>query len=114
MEERRTSKRVAFSTTVHFGPPPDRPHDHKSFVTDLSDKGICVKTKKVFTPGTKLHLFVDSYYKSYYAEGVVAWSKKPPLRFLWKNYCMGIKFTSVDHYLTALYEEETKTRPGRA
>jgi hypothetical protein len=116
-KKRRRSKRVPFRTTLHFAPPPTRPHDHTSFVTDLSDKGICVKTKKAFAPGTRLHLFIDCAYKSYAAEGVVSWAKKvsPLLAWMGKN-SMGIKFTQVDHRLVDFYEQKIESmlhRQGR-
>jgi Tfp pilus assembly protein PilZ len=102
---RRRAKRFAFPYTVYFGP--GRPPAHKSFVKDLSDKGVGIKTNMSFTPGTQLYLIIETVDKSYKAEGVVVWAEQitPGLVQLIKT-GMGIKFTHVDHEFIHLYEEK--------
>jgi Tfp pilus assembly protein PilZ len=109
MVEKRTSKRVAFRNTVHFGPSPHRPRNHKSLIADLSGVGVCIKTNTVYKPGTILFMVIETADRSYEAEGVVAWSNKvpsKPARIAKKG--MGIKFTHVDPELVDLYEEKLK------
>jgi Tfp pilus assembly protein PilZ len=103
--KRRRAKRFAFPYTLYFGPL--RPPPHKSFIKDLSDKGIGVKTNVAFSPGTKLHLIIETADKIYRADGVVAWSNQttPGLVQLLKT-GMGIKFSHVDQGLIDLYEEK--------
>jgi Tfp pilus assembly protein PilZ len=103
--KRRRAKRLAFPYTLYFAP--QRPPAHKSFIKDLSDKGVGVKTSVAFSPGTKLYLLIETAEKIYKAEGVVAWSNHttPGLVQLVKT-GMGIKFTYVDQELVDLYEEK--------
>lgn len=107
MVQRRISKRVPFRSTVHFGQ--KMPSEHTSFVTDISDGGLCVKTNKVYKPGTRLYLVIDARKRNYEAEGVVMWAKKVPVRLVQvlKN-GMGIKFTHVSKELVELYQERLK------
>ena len=107
MGHTRISKRVPFRNTVHFGP--QRPPEHTSFVTDMSESGLCVKTNKVYKPGTRLHLVIDTRERNYEAEGVVMWARKVPVRLVQvlKN-GMGIKFTRVSKELVGLYQEKVK------
>jgi hypothetical protein len=82
MRENRTNKRVAFRNTVHFGPSPHKPYDHKSFAADLSSLGACIKTDTFYRPGTILYMIIGTDDKSYGAEGVVTWAKKVSLKFV--------------------------------
>jgi hypothetical protein len=103
----RRGKRVILRNTVHFGlqgfP------KHTSFATDLSDKGVGVKTNLAFEPGTRLHLVIEDAGKRYGAKGIVVWSKRitPRLVQLVKT-SMGIKFMHVDDGLIRFYEEKIK------
>ncbi len=113
----RRTKRVAFRRTVHFGPSPQKPHDHIAFTTDLSEEGTHIKTNGVYKPGTRLYLVVENDDRSYEAEGVVVWAKKvtPKLVRNVKN-GMGIKFTHVNPELVDLYQEKAQifNLPGKA
>jgi Tfp pilus assembly protein PilZ len=109
MRENRTSKRVAFQNTAYFGLSPHRPHNQKSFIADLSAVGICIKTNRLYKPGTMLFMVIETADKRYDAEGVVTWAKKAPLRLVQAvRYSMGIKFTHVDPELIDLYERKLK------
>ncbi len=102
---RRRSKRFAFPYILYFGK--TTPPVHKSVVQDLSDSGAGIKTNKLFNPGTKLYLAVDTLDKSYRAEGVVVWiNKNPPVLLRLIKNGMGIKFTRVDRELMDIYEEK--------
>lgn len=105
-ESTRISKRVPFRYTVFYGP--TNPPEHTSFVTDISETGICIKTNTVYKPGTKLYLVIETPTKSYEAEGIVAWARKAPQRMIHivKN-GMGIKFTRVEKELIELYKEKS-------
>ena len=102
----RISKRVAFRNTVYYGP--TDPPEHISFITDLSETGLCIQTNRVFTPGTKIYLVIETSGRRFRAEGVVIWAKKVPPNFiqLVKN-GMGIKFTRVDKELLDAYRKKT-------
>jgi Tfp pilus assembly protein PilZ len=106
-KNRRTGKRLTLRNTIYFGP--HRPPAHTSFIKDLSNKGVGVKTDRAFEPGTKIYMAIEADYKIYGAEGVVVWSKRitPGLVQLVKT-DMGIKFTHVDHELVNFYEEKIK------
>ena len=106
MKKRRT-KRFPFQHTVHFGP--HRHPDITSYTTDFSDRGLCIKTDKVFQPGTKLYLTIEADDRNYRAEGVVAWEKRvTPKDVQLVKVDMGVKFTHVDPALEAVYEERFK------
>ncbi len=105
MGEKRFSKRVAFRNVVRFGP--KNPPEFTSFLLDLSDTGVCIKTNNIFRPGTKLYLSIEVDGRAYGAEGVVMWAKKAPpglVRHV-KN-GMGVKFTKVDEELIELYKKK--------
>lgn len=104
MTNKRTSKRVPFRTIVRYGQ--NSPPGFLSFATDLSERGVCIKTNSVFTSGTRLYLTIVTSDNRYEAEGVVVWAKKVPHRMvaIAKN-GMGIKFTHVDKGLMGLYHE---------
>ncbi|GMR04510.1 MAG: PilZ domain-containing protein [Thermodesulfobacteriota bacterium] len=104
MPKRRISKRLAFRHNIRYGP--TNPPEHVSFITDLSDTGVYIKTNKVFRPGTKLYLVIETGHKSYKAEGVVVWAKKAPTHLIQHTKSgMGIKFTSVDQALVDEYRD---------
>jgi Tfp pilus assembly protein PilZ len=104
---KRRSKRVPFRNTIHFGP--HRPPEHTSFIIDLSDSGVGLKTNRVFKPGTKIYMSIETPDKGFEAEGVVVWAKRvtPRMVQLVKT-GMGVKFTHVDHELLHIYEEKLK------
>lgn len=99
MDKKRIgTKRVPFTHTVYYGT--DSPPKYLSFVTDLSEDGIHIKTNAVFSIGTKLHLLISLEDKRYKAEGVVVWAKEwssglvPPAKS-----GMGLKFERIDSAL---------------
>ena len=104
--EKRISKRVGFRSIVKYGP--THPPEHTSFVVDLSDTGVCIRTNKVFKPGTKLHLNFELDEKTAYrAAGIVQWAKVAPggLARIVKT-GMGIRFTQMERGLLSLYREK--------
>ncbi|MFZ3072108.1 MAG: PilZ domain-containing protein [Thermodesulfobacteriota bacterium] len=101
--EKRISKRVGFRSIVKYGP--THPPEHTSFVVDLSDTGVCIRTNKVFKPGTKLHLNFELDEKTAYrAVGVVQWAKVAPggLARVVKT-GMGVRFTHMEKGLLTFY-----------
>ncbi len=105
MTNRRGNKRKPFRRNIRYGliDPPE----YTSFITDLSDTGICIHTNKIFTPGTKLFLAINTNEGSFKAEGIVIWAKKsPPHLIRHMKSGMGIKFTRVDEGLLKLYREK--------
>lgn len=101
-DRKRTTNRIAFRYTVRYGP--KIPPEFTSFITNLSDTGLCIKTNKVYSPGTKLYLIIEAAGSAFNAEGIVVWAKStsPSLVRHVKN-GMGIKFTQVDEGLLRLY-----------
>ncbi|MBI5560812.1 MAG: PilZ domain-containing protein [Deltaproteobacteria bacterium] len=106
---KRTTNRIVFRYTVRYGP--RKPPEFVSFVTNLSDTGLCIKTNNVFSPGTHIYMVIELPGNlSFNAEGTVMWAKKAPpglVRHV-KN-GMGIKFTQVDDGLLTIY----RTKKGR-
>ena len=105
---KRISKRVIFRSVVKYGP--TTPPEHTSFVVDLSDTGVCIKTNKVFKPGTKLHLNFELDEKTTCrAIGIVQWAKtaQGELARIAKT-GMGIRFTHMEKELLALYRKKTE------
>ncbi|MFQ5427799.1 MAG: PilZ domain-containing protein [Thermodesulfobacteriota bacterium] len=104
MIELRTSKRIPFRNNVRYGL--TDPPQFLSFITDFSDTGIYIKTNKIFTPGTKLFLVIETGEGDFKAKGVVAWAKKaPPHLVRHMKSGMGIKFTEVDQRLVEIYKQ---------
>ncbi len=112
MKDRRINKRVALRPTVKSGTVKyglDKPPSiFTTFVTDLSETGICIEANTIFKPGTKIYLTVFINESSFDAEGVVAWAKKPQpgIISVVKN-GMGIEFTSVDKGLLDICKEKS-------
>ncbi|MBI5599343.1 MAG: PilZ domain-containing protein [Deltaproteobacteria bacterium] len=101
----RVSKRVAFRNVVKYGT--QKPPEFVSFITDLSDTGVCIKTNKVFTPGTRLYMVIELGGSVFNAEGTVVWAKKaPPGLVRHVKTGMGIRFTHADEGLLRLYHEK--------
>jgi Tfp pilus assembly protein PilZ len=107
--EKRKVTRVAFRNAVHVDPnkSPENILFTTSFTTDISERGTHVKTNRIYRPGTKLYLIIETSNKSYEAEGIVVWAKKVPPRLVRvvKN-GMGIRFTNVCQELVDLYIEK--------
>ncbi|HZX35181.1 MAG TPA: PilZ domain-containing protein [Thermodesulfobacteriota bacterium] len=103
---KRISKRVPFRSIVKYGPFP--PPEHTSFVVDLSDTGVGIRTNKVFKPGTELHMNFELDEKTTcHAVGIVQWAKTAPggLTMLVKA-GMGVRFTRMEEGLLAVYKEK--------
>jgi len=108
MAEKRDSRRVAFRNVVRFGP--KTPAEFTSFAVDLSETGVCIKTVKVFRPGTKLYITIEFDGKPFHCEGVVMWAKKaPPSLVRHVKNGMGIRFTEVDYDLIKIYLDKLRT-----
>lgn len=106
-EKKRETKRFPFHHVVHFGP--YRQLGYSSYTTDFSDTGVCIKTDRVFRPGTKLYLAIEVNGKSCMAEGVVAWDRRAtPENVQLVKVDMGVKFTHVEPALEAIYEKKFK------
>jgi Tfp pilus assembly protein PilZ len=104
-EDRRKNKRIAFRATIKYGL--EKPPTYTSFVTDLSETGICIQANKVFKPDTKLYLTVFINESSFDVEGVVRWAKKaPPGLVIISKSGMGIEFTSAVKGLLDIYKEK--------
>src|SRR3972149_4869723 len=112
MGEKRVSKRVAFTTTVHFAPPARNVHEHASFIMDLSDTGVGIRTRSVLKPGAEVLFFVDYHYDSYKAKGEVVWVKnaRRPLSWFVKNKA-GIKYRLSDYRLRAPPQDNIEQPP---
>jgi len=106
MENRRRHKRLHFRNNVRYGLA--YPPKHFSFITDFSDTGICIQTNKIYRPGTKLCLLIDTREGSFNAEGIVVWAKKaPPHLIRHMKSGMGIKFTSIAPELIDIYKDKS-------
>ncbi len=95
MEERREKERISTRRNVRYGT--TDPPGHISFITDLSARGLCIHSSKVFAPGTRLFLQIESAKGPLRAEGVVVWARKSPphlVRHVLSG--MGVRFTSID------------------
>ncbi len=102
MSDNRASKRIPFRNNVRYGH--TNPPQSISFITNLSDTGLYIKTNKIFVPGTKLFLLIETGEGRFEAEGIVIWAKKAPphlVRHIKSG--MGIQFTRVASELIELY-----------
>jgi Tfp pilus assembly protein PilZ len=106
-KNKRRTKRVILRNKVFFGP--NRPPIHSSFLSDLSDRGVGIKTNWAYEPGAKLQMAIDVAGNLYSAEGVVIWAKRitPGFVQLVKT-DMGVRFTDVDEGLVNFYEEKIR------
>ncbi len=95
VDERRENKRVPIRYNIRYGT--TDPPQHVSFITDLSSTGIYIHTNRIFAPGTRLFLTVETGGKTLKAEGTVVWSRKaPPHLIRHVKSGMGIKFTNLE------------------
>ncbi len=107
MAEKRDSRRVAFRNVVRFGP--QHPPEYTSFAIDLSETGVCIKTIKVFRPGTTLFVTIEFDGKAFHCEGIVMWAKKaPPSLVRHVKNGMGIRFTKVDYDIIKIYLDKLR------
>ena len=98
----KPSKRIPFRHTVRYGPV--NPPEFTSFVTNLSETGLCIKTNKIFKPGTKLYMIIELPGGVFNTEGVVIWAKAShPALVRHVRTGMGIKFTKTDPELLKAY-----------
>lgn len=105
MPDKRDSKRIPFRVMLDYGP--EDPPTHRSFATDLSDTGVCIKTNKVFKPGIELYMNIEIGEKTYKAYGVIMWAKIVPPRLVRvvKN-GMGVRFIYMDPGLLEEYNKK--------
>jgi Tfp pilus assembly protein PilZ len=100
--ESRWSQRVPFRHDAKIGH--ENPPGRISFITDISEGGVCLKTNTAFSPGTKVYLAIAIESTSYEAEGVVVWAEKAPPELTHQiRGGMGIKFTRIDKGLIDVY-----------
>lgn len=105
MAEKRISPRVPFRNVVRFGH--EKPVSIFSYIVDLSDTGMFLKTVKVYKPGSRLFLEIDTEEETIEVEGVVAWAKRVPPNLL--NVAkggMGIKFIKIESKLIEYYNNK--------
>ena len=105
MSDKRDSRRIPFRVMVDYGP--KDPPTNRSFATDLSDTGLCIKTNKVFKPGIELYMNIEIEETVYKAYGVIMWAKVVPPRLVRvvKN-GMGVKFIYMDPGLLKEYNKK--------
>lgn len=103
--DQRQSRRLPLSNSAKFGQK-NQP-GRISFVTDLSEGGVCLKTNTVFPPGTKVYVSITIDGLEYKAEGIVAWAEKAPPAIMHQvKGGMGVKFTDVDQRLLEVYNSK--------
>jgi len=101
-DKAKPSKRIPFRYTIKYGPV--NPPEFTSFVTNLSETGLCIKTNKIFKPGTTLYMIIELPGGVFNTEGVVIWAKaSPPALVRHVRTGMGIKFTKTDPELLKAY-----------
>jgi len=111
VNERREHKRIPLRYNIRYGT--TDPPQHVSFITDLSSTGIYIHTNRIFAPGTRLFLEVDTDKDTLKAQGLVAWSRKaPPHLIRHVKSGMGIRFTSLDQGFLDLIEERAVEHEG--
>jgi Tfp pilus assembly protein PilZ len=109
LSDKRDSRRIPFRFIVKYGL--TQPPEHTAFLTDLSDSGICIKTRTVFKPGTTLYMSIENAGTCHECEGVVEWAKKvPPSLARVRKSGMGIRFTQACPELIAYYKEKTAVK----
>lgn len=112
MSDKRDSRRIPFRFIVKYGT--TRPLEHTAFLTDLSDSGICIKTRTVFKPGTTLYMSIENSGMCHECQGVVEWAKKVPASLARvRKSGMGIRFTQACPELIAYYKEKTGVEQGQ-
>ncbi len=100
------NQRIAFRKNIRYGP--TEPPEHISFIINISDTGVYIKTNRPYPPGTKLFLLISTKEGQYRAEGIVIWAKKAPSHLIRHMHGgMGIRFTAVDKGLLELYKKKT-------
>ena len=103
--DKRQSKRLPFNHDAKIGKK-NQP-GRISFITDISDGGICLKTNTVFAPGTMVYILITIDGVSYEVEGIVAWGNNaPPALAHQVKGSMGIRFTEINKELLALYNDK--------
>ncbi|MEE9542935.1 MAG: PilZ domain-containing protein [Thermodesulfobacteriota bacterium] len=99
------SKRVPFRVIVRYGS--SMPPEYSSFIANISDTGVYLKTNRVFKPGTLLFMTIETDEKSFECEGIVSWARRVPPGLERITRCgMGIRFTKVPDELLKIYKEK--------
>ena len=97
------NKRVPFRFIVMYGK--TKPLEYKSYIADLSDTGVYLKTNRVFDPGTHIYMSIEVHNESFECEGMVRWAKRVPPGLERVTRCgMGIKFKEVPQGLIDIYK----------
>ncbi len=103
------NKRVPFRFIVRYGT--SRPLEYMSFIADLSDTGLYLKTNRVYKPGTHIYMTIEVYEDSYDCEGTVRWAKRVPPGLERLTRCgMGIKFIKVPQGLLDIYMKKVPSK----
>lgn len=91
MEQRKT-RRKSFRIPVQYG---INQLEHKGFTTDISPKGIGIKTNRVYPPGTEVLICIELDGEILLARGEVKWARQAPPSLANYAQCgMEIKVTS--------------------
>jgi Tfp pilus assembly protein PilZ len=99
------NKRVHYRVIVRYGT--TRPLEFRSFIANISDAGVYLRTNRVFKPGTLLLMTIETKDDAIECEGFVRWAKKVPPGLERITRCgMGIKFTKVPVELLEIYRDK--------
>ena len=94
---------MPFRFIVRYGK--SRPLEFRSFIADLSDTGVYLKTNRVFDPGTHVYMTIEVYEDSFDCEGTVRWAKRVPPGLERLTRCgMGIEFSMIPQGLLDIYK----------
>ena len=97
------NRRVPFRYIVRYGL--TRALECKSFVADISDTGLYLKTNRVFKPGSRIYMTIEIHKELFECEGEVRWAKRVPPGLERIARCgMGIKFSKVPQGLIDIYK----------
>ena len=101
MLERRKDRRIPYRGSVLYGP--NEPPEFRCTLTDLSASGVQMETNRLFPPGTRLFLLLETSAGDLSAEGVVVWTNRaPPHLMRHTKGGMGVRFTRVDRPVEGL------------
>jgi Tfp pilus assembly protein PilZ len=99
------NKRVHYRVIVRYGT--TRPLEYRSFIANISDTGVYLRTNRVLKPGTLLLMTIETNGENFHCEGFVRWARKVPPGLERIARCgMGIKFTKVPEGLLEIYRSK--------
>ena len=96
---------MPFRVIVRYGS--SKPPEFSSFIANISDTGVYLKTNRVFRPGTLIFMTIEDNEENFNCEGIVSWARRVPPGLERITRCgMGIKFTMVPEGLLKIYNEK--------